>query len=147
MKTPEEVLFPRRPRRRLGRHHHHNHRHNLPRPHPRRRLGRHHHHNRRLGRHRHHNRRKGEATCNQHPSRLKARGPLGYSHQAGLLCYTILCNFKRTHYRFIQVTLHRGLPFSVGIPNAETIKALRQDRTGEELIEYDDLDALKAKHD
>ena len=48
---------------------------------------------------------------------------------------------------YTQVTLHRGLPFSVGIPNAETIKALRQARAGEGIIEYADLDALKTKHD
>ncbi|MCY3664530.1 MAG: type II toxin-antitoxin system RelB/DinJ family antitoxin [Gemmatimonadetes bacterium] len=48
---------------------------------------------------------------------------------------------------YTQVTLHRGLPFAVGIPNAETIGALRQVRAGEGLTEYDDLDALKTKHD
>lgn len=47
---------------------------------------------------------------------------------------------------YTQVTLHRGLPFAVGIPNAETIKALRRARTGEDLTEYDDLDVLKTKH-
>ena len=48
---------------------------------------------------------------------------------------------------YAQVALHRGLPFAVKIPNAETIEALRQARTGEGLTEYADLNALKAKHD
>ena len=48
---------------------------------------------------------------------------------------------------YIQVTLHRGLPFAVKISNAKTIEALRQARVGEGLTEYDDLDALKIKHD
>ena len=48
---------------------------------------------------------------------------------------------------YTQVTLHRELPFTVGIPNTETIEVLRQARIGEELTEYADLDALKAKHD
>ena len=32
-------------------------------------------------------------------------------------------------------------------PNAETIEALRQARAGEELTEYDDLEAPKTQHD
>ena len=47
---------------------------------------------------------------------------------------------------YTQVALHRGLPFAVRIPNAETIGALRQARTGDGLTEYADLEALKAKH-
>ena len=46
---------------------------------------------------------------------------------------------------YIQVSLHRGLPFAARIPNAETIEALRQARTGEGLTEYADLAGLKAK--
>ena len=46
---------------------------------------------------------------------------------------------------YAQVTLHRGLPFAVRIPNAETIEALRQARVGEGFTEYDDLEDLKAK--
>ena len=48
---------------------------------------------------------------------------------------------------YTQVTLHRGLPFAVGIPNAETIKALRQARAVEGIIEYADLEELKTQHD
>lgn len=47
---------------------------------------------------------------------------------------------------YTQVTLHRGLPFAVRIPNAESIEALRQARAGEGLTEYADLEDLKAKH-
>ena len=45
-----------------------------------------------------------------------------------------------------QVTLHHGLPFSVKAPNAETLAALRQARAGKGLIEYADLEDLKARH-
>ena len=44
-----------------------------------------------------------------------------------------------------QVILHRGLPFDVRIPNAETVEALRQAETGEGLIEYSDLEELKTQ--
>ena len=46
-----------------------------------------------------------------------------------------------------QVTMHRGLPFAVRIPNAETIKALQQARDGEGLDEYASLDDMKARLD
>lgn len=42
-----------------------------------------------------------------------------------------------------QVTLHRGLPFDVRMPNAATVQALRQARDGLDLIEYAGLDDLK----
>ena len=45
-----------------------------------------------------------------------------------------------------QVTLHRGLPFSVRMPNFETIEALRQARDGERLNEFASLDNLKGEH-
>ena len=43
-----------------------------------------------------------------------------------------------------QVTMHRGLPFDVRIPNAETAEALRQASEGEDLTEYTDLDDLRS---
>ena len=46
-----------------------------------------------------------------------------------------------------QVTLHRGLPFSVRIPNAETVEALQQASDGDGLTEYADLEDLKAELD
>ena len=50
----------------------------------------------------------------------------------------------RLFYR--QVTLRRGLPFSVRIPNAETQRAMRQALEGENLTEWPDLDTLKRAH-
>ena len=44
-----------------------------------------------------------------------------------------------------QVTLHRGLPFDVKVPNAETLEALQQARDGVGLTEYAGLDDLKAE--
>ena len=46
-----------------------------------------------------------------------------------------------------QVTLHRGLPFSVRMPNVETIESRRQARDGDGLSEYTSLEELKAEHD
>ena len=43
-----------------------------------------------------------------------------------------------------QVTLQQGLPFAVKIPNAETREALQNAYDGEDLTEYESLDALKA---
>ena len=45
-----------------------------------------------------------------------------------------------------HVALHHGLPFAVKVPNAGTIAALRQARTGEGLTEYTSLEDLKARH-
>ncbi len=46
-----------------------------------------------------------------------------------------------------QVTMHRGLPFDVRIPNAETMEALHQARDRESLTEYADLQDLKSRLD
>ncbi len=43
-----------------------------------------------------------------------------------------------------QVTLPKGLPFAVKIPNTETLQALRQARDGEGLTEHASLEELKA---
>ena len=42
-----------------------------------------------------------------------------------------------------QVTMHRGLPFEVKIPNAETTEALHQAESGASLSEYATLEELK----
>ena len=42
-----------------------------------------------------------------------------------------------------QVAMHQGLPFSIRIPNAETIEAMRQARDHEDLVEYSSLEDLK----
>ncbi len=46
---------------------------------------------------------------------------------------------------YAQVTLHKGLPFAVKVPNAETIEALRQAQSREGLTEFADLESLKAR--
>ena len=46
-----------------------------------------------------------------------------------------------------QVTVHRGLPFDVRVPNAETIDALRQARDRDGLNEYASMDDFKARLD
>jgi DNA-damage-inducible protein J len=43
-----------------------------------------------------------------------------------------------------QVTLHRGLPFPVRIPNAATRQALRAAREGSDLKTWRDVAALRA---
>ena len=43
-----------------------------------------------------------------------------------------------------QVTMHRGLPFDVRMPNAETMEALRQASEGEDLTEHAGLEDLKS---
>lgn len=43
-----------------------------------------------------------------------------------------------------QVTMHRGLPFEVKIPNAETTEALQQAESGTGLAEYTSLEDLKS---
>lgn len=46
-----------------------------------------------------------------------------------------------------QTTLQQGLPFTVRLPNAETVEALQQARDGDNLNEYTSLEELKAKFD
>lgn len=46
-----------------------------------------------------------------------------------------------------QVTMHRGLPFAVRMPNEETLKALRDAREGRNIKEYATLEDLKAEFD
>ncbi len=43
-----------------------------------------------------------------------------------------------------QVTLRHGMPFAVRIPNAQTAQELQEAYDGNDLIEYESLDALKA---
>jgi DNA-damage-inducible protein J len=45
-----------------------------------------------------------------------------------------------------QVTLHRGLPFAVELPNAEIREAMRDALAGRDLKEWPDIEALKAAH-
>ncbi len=45
-----------------------------------------------------------------------------------------------------QVTLYRGLPFAVELPNAETRQAMRDALAGRDLREWPDIEDLKAAH-
>lgn len=45
-----------------------------------------------------------------------------------------------------QVTLHRGLPFAVSVPNARTRRAMRDALAGRDLAEWPSLDDLEAAH-
>ena len=46
-----------------------------------------------------------------------------------------------------QVTMHRGLPFDVRVPNEETVKALLDAREGRNIKKYATLEELKAEFD
>ena len=46
-----------------------------------------------------------------------------------------------------QVAFHNGLPFTLKIPNEETLEAIRQARSGEGLITYGSVDELMAEFD
>jgi DNA-damage-inducible protein J len=46
----------------------------------------------------------------------------------------------RIFYR--QITLRRGLPFAVAFPNECTASTLRKSRRGEEIKEFESLDAM-----
>ena len=46
----------------------------------------------------------------------------------------------RVFYR--QISLRRGLPFPLAIPNARTAATLRKSRRGQDIEEFDTLDAL-----
>jgi DNA-damage-inducible protein J len=46
---------------------------------------------------------------------------------------------------FAQVTLHKGLPFPVRIPNRETKRALREALTGKNLERFDSVVEWKRK--
>ena len=43
-----------------------------------------------------------------------------------------------------QVAMRKGLPFDMGVPNAETAEALRQAEAGATLIDHATLDELRS---
>lgn len=45
---------------------------------------------------------------------------------------------------YTQVSLHKGLPFPLKIPNAETQQVLRESREGKDVEEFDSLDDMFA---
>ncbi len=72
----------------------------------------------------------------------------GLKHEAETLFSTLgLSPSEAIALFYAQVTFHRGLPFSMKIPNAETREALRQAYEERGLTEYTSLDALKAVRD
>ena len=46
-----------------------------------------------------------------------------------------------------QVAFYRGLPFTVRIPAKKTLEAIRQVRSGKNLIKYNDVDELMTEFD
>ena len=44
-----------------------------------------------------------------------------------------------------QVLLHQGMPFDMRVPNAVTVKAIREAGSGVNLTEYGGIDSLKAE--
>ena len=44
-----------------------------------------------------------------------------------------------------QVILHQGMPFDMRVPNADTVKALREAGIAVNLTEYGGIDGLKAE--
>jgi DNA-damage-inducible protein J len=44
---------------------------------------------------------------------------------------------------YYQVKARKGIPFELNIPNEITLKTARKTDSGEELNEYDDLDAFR----
>jgi DNA-damage-inducible protein J len=48
---------------------------------------------------------------------------------------------------YAQVSLHKGLPFSVKIPNAKTQKVLKESQAGKNIEEFDSLDDMYASWD
>ncbi len=42
-----------------------------------------------------------------------------------------------------QVAIHRGLPFSVRIPNKKTMEAMRQAENREDLLEYSSIEDFR----
>ena len=53
---------------------------------------------------------------------------------------------EATRLFYTQVTLHKGLPFDMKIPNTETLQAMQETRTGAGITEYTNLEALKARY-
>ncbi len=75
---------------------------------------------------------------------IRARVEPELKHPAeALLCELGLSATEATTLFCRQVTMPRGLPFEVRIPNAETTEALHQAEYGAGLSEYTTLEELK----
>ena len=72
----------------------------------------------------------------------------GLKHEAERLFSALgLSPSEATGLFHAQTALHKGLPFTVKVPNAESREALRKASEGEDLTEYANLSALKAAHE
>ena len=75
---------------------------------------------------------------------IRARVEPELKHQAEALLRELgLSATEAITLFYRQVTMHRGLPFEVKIPNAETTEALHQAESGASLSEYATLEELK----
>ena len=75
---------------------------------------------------------------------IRARVEPELKHQAEALLRELgLSATEAITLFYRQVTMHRGLPFEVKIPNAETTAALHQAESGVGLSEYTTLEELK----
>ena len=76
---------------------------------------------------------------------IRARVEPELKHQAEALLRELgLSATEAITLFYRQVTMHRGLPFEVKVPNAETTEALRQAESTAGLSEYAALEDLKA---
>ena len=75
---------------------------------------------------------------------IRARVEPELKHQAEALLRELGMSVTEAITLFYrQVTMHRGLPFEVKIPNANTTEALHQAESGAGLAEYATLEELK----
>lgn len=78
---------------------------------------------------------------------IRARVEPGLKHDAEAVFSMLgLTATEAIRLFYKQVTLQNGLPFAVKLPNVETRQALRHAEERDDLIEYDSLDDLKARH-
>ena len=78
---------------------------------------------------------------------IRARVEPGLKHKAENVFDTLgLTPTEAITLFYTQVTLRRGLPFEVKIPNRATRAALREAEEGRNLKRWKSLDALKAAH-
>jgi DNA-damage-inducible protein J len=74
---------------------------------------------------------------------VRARIEPELKHEAEIVLDTLGLSASEAITLFYkQLTLRKGLPFDVRIPNAETREAMRQARSREDLSEWTDTDAL-----
>jgi len=78
---------------------------------------------------------------------IRARVEPGLKHEAEAVFSRLgLSVTEAITLFYTQVTLQRGLPFAVRIPNAETREALRRAYESEDLGSYESVDGLEAAH-